>query len=430
MPGVFKFILFHYNYLKFAKKQLLDPSSFIAGRISSKGKQNLSGPAVRISILAVALGIAVMIISVAVLSGFQDNIREKVTGFAAHIQIDNFSANVSYEQSPISEDQAFLPVLRGNPEIRQIQVFALKAGIIKTTDQIQGVILKGVDNHYDWTFFEHNLVTGLIPVISDTGISNEILISKYLADLLLLKVGDDVRMYFISGEQAQPRGRKFFVSGIYETGLEEFDRSYIIGDLRHIQKLNHWDPDQVSGFEIFIKDFSKVDKIGEWVYSQIGYDLNSQTVKELYPQIFDWLRLMDMNVVIILILMVLVACITMISTLLILILDRTEMIGILKALGMKNRDVRKIFMINAAYIIGRGMLWGNISGLVICFLQLYFKIIPLNQASYYMSFVPIKVQLLSLLSINLGTFIICLAVLVIPGIVISRITPIKAIRFE
>jgi lipoprotein-releasing system permease protein len=408
----------------------LKPSVFIAGRISSKGKENLSGPAVRISILTIALGLSVMIISVAVLTGFQSGIRDKVTGFAAHIQIDNFDANASYELAPVNRDQTFLPVLEDNPEITHIQVFALKAGIIKTDDAIQGVALKGVGQDFDWSFFQENLVVGSVLSIPDSGASTGILVSRFISDKIKLKVGDEVRMYFITGEQAQPRGRKFSVSGIYQTGLEEFDRSYIIGDLRHIQKLNNWDEGQVSGFEIFIKDFSNLEEIGKWAYSEIGYDLNAQTIKELYPQIFDWLRLMDMNVVIILVLMILVAGITMISTLLILVLDRASMIGILKALGMKNRDVRRIFLLNSAYIIGRGMLLGNVAGLTICLLQKYLHIIPLDQASYYMSFVPIQVQALAVIIINTGTFLVCMAFLVIPGVVISRITPIKAIRFN
>jgi len=408
----------------------LNPSLFIAKRITSKGKENLAGPAVRISIVSIALGLAVMVIAVAVLNGFQYNIRQKVTGFAAHIQIDSFDANASYEHSPVSVEQPFIAAFQENKEIRHIQVFALKAGIIKTVDQLQGVVLKGVDNNYDWTFFKDNLVSGTVPSVSDTGASNEILVSKYLADRLMLKTGDDVRMYFIAGEQAQPRGRKFSISGIFETGLEEFDRSYIIGDLRHIQKLNNWESHQVSGFEIFVRDFSRVDETGDWVYSVIGYNLTSRTIKELYPQIFDWLRLMDMNVIIILTLMVVVAAITMVSTLLILILDRTMMIGVLKSLGMKNREVRRIFLINSAYIIGRGMMWGNVAGLGFCLLQWYFRIIPLDQASYYMAFVPVRLHVIHVLSINLGTFVVCMLVLVIPGIVISKVTPMKVIRFR
>lgn len=408
----------------------LNASAFIAGRLTSKGKENLSGPAVRISILSVALGVAVMLVAMAVLNGFQNNIREKVTGFAAHIHVDNFDANASFEQRPVDKNQPFLPVLLSNPDIRHVQVFAIKAGIIKTGEQIQGVLLKGVDRDFDWSFFKDNLLEGHVPLFPDTADGNEVLISKYLANKLMLRSGDEVRMYFISGEQAQPRGRKFVVSGIFETGLEEFDQAYIIGDLRHIQKLNYWDSDQVSGFEIFVHEFSDVDQIGEWVYSEIGYDLTSQTIMELYPQIFDWLNLMDMNVIIILVLMILVAAITMVSTLLILILDRTMMIGVLKSLGMKNREVRRIFIINSAYIIGRGMLWGNLAGLGFCIVQHYFRLIPLDQASYYMAYVPVRLGLVNVLAINLGTFFICMVALIIPGVVISRITPMKSIRFN
>jgi lipoprotein-releasing system permease protein len=371
-----------------------------------------------------------MIISAAVLHGFQSSIRDKVTGFAAHIQIDNFDANVSYEQAPVDIDQPFIPVLQDHPGIDRIQAFGLKAGIIKTPDQLQGVVLKGVDHGYDWSFFKDNLVAGDIFSLPGSGKSNEVLISRFIADKLLLKPGDEVRMYFLSGEQAQPRGRKFTISGIYESGLEEFDRSYIIGDLRHVQSLNLWGLDQVSGFEVFVRDFAQVEEIGDMIYSEIGYDLNAQTILDLYPQIFDWLRLMDMNVIIILALMIVVAAMTMVSTLLILILDRTVMIGTLKALGMPNAEVRKIFMINSAYIISRGLFWGNVFGLGVCLLQWYFKVIPLDQASYYMTFVPVHISFLHVLALNAGTFLICLAALMVPGMVISRITPIKAIRFN
>lgn len=384
----------------------------------------------RISILAISLGLAVMIIALAVLTGFQYNIREKVTGFSAHIQVDNFSANASFEQSPVDAQQPFLSHITNHEGIRHVQVFALKAGIIKTEDQMQGVILKGAGLDYDWSFFRKNLIHGSLPVFSDSGVSTQVLLSGFLANKLLLETGDEVRMYFITGDQAQPRGRKFTVSGIYETGLEEFDRSYVLGDLRQIQRLNNWEDDQVSGFEIFVTDYSRINEMGDWVYQEIGYDLNSATVIEKYPQVFDWLRLMDMNVIIILVLMVMVAGITMISTLLILILDRTAMIGILKSLGMNNKQVRQIFFIQSARIISSGLLWGNIAGLGLCLIQMYFKLIPLDQASYYMSFVPVRLEWYAILGVNLGTFIICLAILVIPGIVISRITPIRAIRFN
>ncbi len=338
--------------------------AFIANRLSGKDKENLSGPVIRISVLTIALGLSVMIIAVAVLIGFQTEIRNKVIGFSAHIQIDNFDENASYEASPVSKDQPFYPGLEKVKGIRHIQVFALKAGIIKTEDQLQGVILKGIGPDYDWDFFKKHLISGNIFQVNDSKASDNLLISELISKKLKLKVGDEVRMYFISGSEAQPRGRKFIVSGIYATGLEEFDASYVIGDIRHIQSLNNWDSNMVSGFEVFIDDFKSLDKMSEMVYQMIGYNLNAETVMQKYPQIFDWLRLMDINVVIILILMILVAGITIISTLLIMILERTNMIGILKALGIKNNELRKLFLYLTARIIFRGfygvMLLGSV----------------------------------------------------------------------
>jgi lipoprotein-releasing system permease protein len=401
---------------------------FIARHITGKDKENFAGPIVRLAIIAIALGISVMIIAEAVLSGFQLQIRNKVIGFGAHIQVDNFDENSSFEAKPVSMNQPFYPSIEKTGGIRHIQVFAYKVGILKTEDQIQGVVLKGVGRDFDWGFFKQHLLAGEPLQLTDTGISNDILISKYMASRLMLKTGDDIRMYFISADQSQPRGRKFRVRGIYETGLEEFDKVYILGDIRHIQKLNNWTPDQVSGFEIFINDFNKIDQLGQYVYKEIGYQLNARTIQQIYPQIFDWLRLMDMNVIIILILMVLVAGITMISTLLILILDRTNMIGILKALGMRNWDIRRIFLYNSMYIIIRGLIWGNAIGLLVCIVQQYFKIVPLDQESYYISYVPANITLIPLLLINAGSFAICMLMLLVPSYIIARISPIKAIR--
>jgi lipoprotein-releasing system permease protein len=260
--------------------------------------------------------------------------------------------------------------------------------------------------------------------------SGELLISGMISRKLKLHVGDEVRMYFLSGSESQPRGRKFTVSGIYETGLEEFDNVYVIGDLRHIQRLNNWSADMVSGFEVFINDFKSLDKMGETVYQMIGYNLNAETVTDAYPQIFDWLRLMDINVVIILVLMILVAGITIVSTLLIMILERTNMIGILKALGIRDNDLRKLFVYLTARIIAWGLFWGNISGIGIALIQYWTRILPLDEESYYISFVPISLNIGHILLINAGTFLICLLMVLIPGYIIGRITPIKAIGFR
>lgn len=371
-----------------------------------------------------------MIVSVAIVTGFQSQIRDKVIGFGSHIQINNYDYNVSYEASPVDKNQEFYPYLDTVEGIRHIQVYANKAGIIKTEKQIQGVVLKGIGSDYDWSFFKNKIIEGKPVIINDTEKTNDVLISKIIADKLKLKLNNDLRMYFVSSSGSQPRGRKFKITGIYETGLEDFDKLFIIGDIAHIQKLNRWDETQVAGFEVLIENFNELDKMNKLIYHTIGYDLNTQTIKHIYPQIFDWLDLQDMNVIIILVLMVLVAGITMISTLLILILERTNMIGILKALGSQNRSVRKIFLYNAVYIIGKGLLWGNIAGIGICLLQLKFGIIGLPQESYYVSVVPINLNFLHILYLNAGSLIICFLMLIIPSYIITKITPVKAIRYS
>jgi lipoprotein-releasing system permease protein len=370
-----------------------------------------------------------MIIAVAVLIGFQAEIRNKVIGFSAHIQIDNFDANTSYESTPVSAEQPFYPELEEVDGIRHIQVFALKAGIIKTEDQLHGIVFKGIGKDFDWGFFQTHLIEGSPVSVSGRDASGDLLISGTISRKMKLKTGDEVRMYFLTGSEAQPRGRKFTVSGVYETGLEEFDEAFVIGDIRHIQSLNNWDSTMVSGFEVFIDDFNSLEEMGDLVYQSIGFDLNAETVTDAYPQIFDWLRLMDINVVIILVLMILVSGITIISTLLIMILERTNMIGILKALGIRDQDLRKLFLYLTAWIIAKGLFWGNIFGIGIGLFQHYTEIIPLDEESYYISFVPVSLKLSHILMINGATFLLCLIMVLIPGYIIGKITPVRAIRY-
>lgn len=403
---------------------------FIASRIFLKSKANFSRPIVRFGIISVMLGLSVMILSVSIVTGFQEQVREKVIGFGAHIQITGYEVNNSLEASPISIKQDFYPLIDTVEGIRHIQAFAYKAGIVKTEDQIEGVILKGIDSDFDWSYFSDKIIEGQGISISETMQSNDVIISKQLAQKLKLKPGDPLRMYFLNNNEMQPRGRKFNISGLYQTGLDEFDKLYVIGNIRHIRKLNGWTDEQVGGFEILIEDFDKMDEMGFFMEQVIGYELQVQTIHDLYPQIFDWLDLHDMNVIIILALMVLVAGITMISTLLILILEKTNMIGILRALGTKNLSVRMIFIINAIYIIGQGLLWGNLLALGLSVLQLETGLLTLNQESYYVSEVPVNLQLSHYLIINAGTMIVCTLMLIIPTFIITRITPIKAIRFD
>jgi lipoprotein-releasing system permease protein len=391
---------------------------------------NLSKPAVRVAIASVVLSIAVMIVSMAIVTGFQKEIRDKVIGFGAHIQISKYDSNSSLEAQPIDKKQNFYPAFDKVPGIRNIQVYATKAAIIKTDEQMEGVVLKGIGSDYDWSFFKNRIVDGTVFKINDSVKSKDVIISKLLASRLKLKTGDSIRMYFIMKDQTQPKGRKLHISGIYETGLEEFDKVFVIGDIAQIQSLNKWNNNQIGGFEVILNDFKDLDKMSEFVYKNIGYDLNSKNIEELNPQIFDWLGLQDMNVIIILTLMIIVAAINMISTLLILILERTNMIGILKALGAKNGSIRRIFLYTSANLIGKGLFWGNLIAISLCLLQKQFGIITLPQESYYVSTVPINLDLLSIVLINAGTLLMCMLMLIIPSYIVTKISPVKAIRFS
>lgn len=409
---------------------------FIAKRLSSgkEGKNNLSRPFITIATVAVALSLAVMIISVAVVTGFKNEISEKTIGFGSHIQILNLDRNVSFETSPISSNQDFLPQVKAIKGIKHIQVFAVKPGIIKTDNDIQGIVLKGVGFDFDWSFFQKNMVDGEIFTLNDSILSNGAVISKTISQLLRLKVGDTFDMFFV---QDPPRVRRFTVNGIYDSKMAEFDKMFVFADLRHIQRLNGWTSDQVSGFEVFIDDFNRVDflkyeveDIVAFVFMQDGSRLMVQSIIDKYPQIFDWLGLQDLNVIVLLVLMLAVAGINMISGLLIIILERTNMIGVLKALGAENGLIRKIFIIQSGFIVGRGLIFGNIIGLLIAFLQLKFGIIKLDEANYYLSSVPINLDFINILLLNLATFAVTILMLVVPSMVISRISPDKTIKYE
>ncbi|RLD40861.1 MAG: ABC transporter permease [Bacteroidetes bacterium] len=408
----------------------MDFEYFIAKKISSGKTDNLSKPVIRISYISIALGLALMIISVAIVVGFKKSISDKIIGFAAHMQIVPFDNNTSLEEQPLTIDGAFINRLAAHPEISHIQFTAKKAGVLKTDEQIQGVVVKGVGADYDQNFLKENIIEGSFPNVSSKKKTNEVLISATLSTKLKVKVGDELRVWFISGEQSQPRGRKFEVSGIFKTSLEEFDGRFIIADIRHLKKLNNWTEEQVGSVEVFIRNPDKLDEVADNLYQEIPYDLNIITVTDEYPQIFNWLDLLDMNVAVVLVLMILVAGITMVSTLLIIILERTNMVGVLKSLGANNTSIRKVFLLKAAVIISKGMFWGNIAGLGFYFIQKYFQLIKLSPENYYMDFVPVELSLVNFLLLNLGTFIICLLMLIVPSYYISRIVPAKALRYE
>ncbi len=412
---------------------------FIARRIFSdrENKKKFSRSIISFALFGIAFGLTMMILSVAVVTGFKKEIRDKVIGFGSHIQLVNFDSNSSFETVPVSKNQSWLQKLKDLEGVRHVEVFATKPGIIKTDSEMMGMVLKGVGPDFDWKFFRENLISGTIFTVSDTSITDKVLISKQMSLLMKLKVGDPLYSYFLNGDNSNQRMRKFVVSGIYQSSLEEFDRLFILADIQQVRRLNNWKPDQVSGFEITIDNFDKIDELTEKVKDiTVHYSEQESTlmrpvsITSKYPQIFDWLNLLDMNVWIILTLIILVAGFNMVSGLLILILERTTMIGTLKAVGCSNKSIRKVFLYLAFFLIGRGMLWGNIAGIGICILQSYFGIFKLDPASYYLEYVPINLKITHLLFLNAGTLLITLAMLIIPSWYVSRISPGRALRFD
>jgi len=409
---------------------------FIAQRLIRGRREgtSFSRPINIIAIIGIATGLAVMILAVAILTGFKQQIREKIVGFGSNIQIVNFDSNLSFETVPIHQGQEFIPKIMNIPGIKHTQVFATKAGIIKTGEDIQGVVLKGVGSDFDWSYFGSNMTDGSVFTVSDTARTDKVIISKQISDMLRLRTGDSFAMHFV---QDPPRMRKFTVSGIYETSLEEFDKIYVFCDIGHIKRLNGWEDDQVSGFEIFIDDFDRLDQMTQAVKDAIGYRLYEDeekfkvtNIRDKYPQIFDWLNFQDINVIIIIVLMLVVAGFNMISGLLILILEKTNLIGILKALGSQDITIRRVFLYQAAYLIGKGLLWGNLVGIGLAFLQLKTGIVTLDPSSYYIKTVPVNLELTHILLLNAGSMAAIFFMLLVPSKLISRITPVKAIRYD
>jgi lipoprotein-releasing system permease protein len=419
---------------------LFNTELFIARRIfSARGtSRKFSESIVSFAVFGIAFGLFVMILSVAIVTGFKKEVRNKVIGFGSHIQLVNFDSNSSYETiMPVTKDQPWLMDIRNMKGIKNIQGFATKPGIIKTDDEIHGIILKGIGPDFDWTFFKENLVEGTIFSVSDSSRSDNILISRQVASLLKLKVGDPLFTYFLNEESKTQKMRKFKICGIFSTSLEEFDRLFVLADISQIRKLNDWTSDQISGFEISLNDFDQLVPITQNIrrltirYSKEDQNvLRPVTITSKYPQIFDWLNLLDMNVWIILGLIILVAGFNMVSGLLILILERTTMIGVLKAVGTGNRSIRKIFIYISTFLIFKGMFWGNVAGIAFCLIQAKFGIFKLDPGSYYLDTVPVNLKISHLLMLNAGTILITLIMLLVPSWYVTKIDPDKAIRFD
>lgn len=410
--------------------------SFIARRLykSEQGSRSVSRPAVLIAQIGVALGLAVMLVTIAVSFGFKHEVREKAVGFSSHIHISNYESAQDFEALPVAADTSLMQMLASMKGVEHVQRYAVKPGVLRTDDDFIGYILKGVGEDYDLSFYAQYLKEGIVPQFSDSVASGNILLSRAIADKLQLGVGDKVDSYFLQGTM---RARRYTVVGIYETGFNEYDRLFVIADLKAVQALNRWEPDQVTGVEVALSDFSKVEDMN-WELATLldrtedkyGNQYLVQSVTDINPGLFAWLDVLDMNVWLILALMIGVAGFTMISGLLILIIERTQFIGILKALGASNASVRKAFLYLAMLIIGKGMLWGNIVGLGLCAVQQFTGLIPLDPANYYLDRVPIEFNWLFILAVNVVMFVLSVLILIVPSHLISRIYPTKAMRFE
>jgi lipoprotein-releasing system permease protein len=406
---------------------------FISKRLVTKSdyKSSISAPIIKIAISAITIGVVMMFIAIATGFGLQEKIREKIAAFNGHIVINNFTNNqATITQNPVSTQQEFYPSFTSIPEIEHIQKVATKYGIIRTETDFEGIVVKGVDEQYRWDYLEEFLVDGVLPVFGES-ISREVLISDYLAKRLGFKTGDKLIVYFLREDQDRlPRSVGLTISGIFDSGFKEFDETYIIADLKQIQRLNDWSANEIGQFELFVEDFDDIQEVGYKVYEEVDSFLNASTIVELYPSIFEWLKMFDFNIILIIGIMILVAGINMMTALLVLILERTQMIGILKALGSSDWSIRKIFLYNAGFLIFKGLFWGNLIGIGLLLIQKYFKVIPLNPETYYVSEAPIYLSLDYILIINFGTLLLCLLMLLIPSVIIVKISPVKAMKFE
>lgn len=435
------------------RKPKMNLEYFIAKKVAGSGKQSFSRLIIRIAVIAVAMSVAVMICATALISGFKKEISSKIFGFWGHIHITDANINRSLvEIYPVDSRQPFYPSLDQigqvqysenrhflgmefnrmtwtNGGVNHMQVFALKPGIIKARDEIEGIILKGVGLDFEWSFIEDYILEGTSLMLQDTGMSNNILISQQTSRRLKVGVDDQFVVHFV--ERGEEVKRRFRVCGIYKTGLEEYDQKFALVDIRQIQKLMDWKDHEVGGFEVFVDDISDIVPIAEYIYFDILPDeFYAETIREKFREIFEWLELQDINEIVILGLMIIVAIINMVTALLILILERTNMIGILKALGSPNWNIRKVFLYYAAYIIVLGLFWGNLLGIGLCVLQEQFELIKLSEENYYLSVAPVSLDIWTVLLLNVGTLVVTLIFLVIPSYMVSRINPVKAIRFK
>ena len=410
----------------------LNISGFIAKRIAFNQQRSFSRFVIRLSVSATMISVMVMIITIAFAGGFQKTISEKVFSFWGHIRIHNYeTSRISIaEETPIPRNDSVTRLITTTPEIRTIQAYATKNAILKTSENIEGALFKGVEANYDFRNLDKFLVSGRWIDFSDSSYSNEINLSEAMAKTLNLKVGDNLLIYFIQSGGASPRPRKLTIAGIFKTGIEEYDKLIALGDLRLIQRLNNWTANEVGGYEVFLNDYNDMDRISEDIMYKIPMEFRSSTIREIFPNIFDWLYLQNKTIAIVLIIMVIIATLNLITCLLILVLERTRMVGILKALGARNFTIQKIFLLHGSIISITGLLGGNILGLLVCWLQDKFGFIKLPEESYYISQAAVDIVWWQILLVNIFTFLICFLVLLIPTLVVKRIQPVRAIQFR
>ena len=405
---------------------------FIAKRliVSKSYKSSVSSPIIKIAILAIALSILMMVISVATGIGLQEKIREKISAFNGHVVVSNFDDNQSQVTAePIDSRLLSITQLKKNAFITHVQPIITKGALIRTEKEVEGIIFKGVDATYKWTNLQEFLIEGKIPNFKQGDI-NQVLISQFLANRLKLKVGSSFPAFFMKAQGKMPSVRKFKIAGIYNSGFQDFDSSYIIGNIEHLQRINKWKPNQFGAYEIFIDDFTKLETRAEEIYKTIPPTFNSTSIAEKYFSVFEWLKIFDTNIILIIVIMIIVAVTNVVVSLLVLIIERTQLIGMLKALGANDWSVRKIFLYNSFHLISRGLLWGNGIAILLLVLQKKFEIIKLNPESYYVSSAPVDINLLHILLLNVGTILICVLVLLIPSYLITKIAPIKALKFD
>ncbi|UII78570.1 ABC transporter permease [Flagellimonas sp. CMM7] len=408
---------------------------FIAKRLitGKEHKISISAPIIKIAIAAIAIGIVMMLIAIATGVGLKHKIREKVAAFNGHIQISNYDNNTSeVSVAPVSLEQDFYPKFKDVEGVSHVQAVATKGGIIRTEDTFEGMLAKGVGQDYNWTVFEEYIVDGRLPDYSGK-LNDEVLVSRMMANRLQLKVDDSFFSFFLKDGDASrvPNNRRFKITGIYDSGFEEFDATYVFVDIRHIQRMNKWTSNEIGNFEVFLEDFDQLEEKSNEIYGKTLSDLDTQNIKTKYFRIFEWISLFDFNIALIIGIMIIVGGINMITALLVLILERTQMIGVLKALGSENWSIRKVFLYNATYLIAIGLLWGNGIGLALLCLQDKFRLFKFpNPEEYYIEYIPVHIDISTVLLLNLGVMLLCLVMLLVPSYIITKITPVKAIKFE